>query len=130
MRTLRFHLADPPTHTHTSKHTHTQHSYTYVGNWYSYTVNVEEPGTYSATFFGSSHHGGWLSFDVDYKDQTGNVSVESTGVSRSGWLGCAHTIRGQGEDGVDDAGEKHTDDVSRFLIAFAWRLRRRRRRAG
>ena len=39
--------------------------YLYVGNWYSYTVSVNEPGTYSATLFASSHHGGDLSFDVD-----------------------------------------------------------------
>ncbi len=43
----------------------TTHSYTYIGNWYSYTVDVAEAGEYSATFMGSSHHGGDLSFDVD-----------------------------------------------------------------
>jgi hypothetical protein len=53
--------------------------YTFVGNWYSYTVLVEEAGTYVASFYGSSHHGGTLSFDVDYEEQVKNVSVASTG---------------------------------------------------
>jgi hypothetical protein len=38
-----------------------------VGDWYSLTVEVAEAGVYSGSFFGSSHHGGQLRFDVDYQ---------------------------------------------------------------
>lgn len=56
--------------------------WTKPGEWINYTVKVNKPGTYPIGLFYTSNGDGSISFDVDGKDGTGPLKINSTYDSR------------------------------------------------
>jgi hypothetical protein len=52
--------------------------WTEPGEWFNLTVDVMQAGLYSADLLYTSNRGGTISMDVDGKDLTGPVTIEST----------------------------------------------------
>jgi hypothetical protein len=52
--------------------------WTEPGEWFRITVNVAHAGEYSADLLYTSHQGGTISVDVNGKDATGPLKIEST----------------------------------------------------
>src|SRR5580692_9517629 len=52
--------------------------WTEPGEWFNITVGVEHAGTYAADFLYTSNHGATISIDVNGKDATGPLQVQTT----------------------------------------------------